>query len=269
MIGEYYWPLKKRLMTRLFNTLERSTYSEGSESIFHITHPKAGSQWIKDVISAVTYKRTVRVELGAGHLLNQSLKQGYYYPTLYINQDQFNQVIELNKDISYRAFYVSRDLRDTLISLYFSLKHSHKLVSDNVQNQRSILSSMTDKEGLKHLIENGLQTQSKLQMSWANSNIKMFRYEDFILNQKNEFKKLFEFCDIMISDKKLGAIVKLHDFKSMTSGRSRGEEDISQHQRKGISGDWKNYFDDEIKDLFKEKYGAILIATGYEKDLEW
>lgn len=40
--------------------------------------------------------------------------------------------------------------------------------------------------------------------------------------------------------------------------------------RKGVVGDWRNYFQDtESKELLKEKYGDLLINMGYEKDYNW
>jgi hypothetical protein len=37
----------------------------------------------------------------------------------------------------------------------------------------------------------------------------------------------------------------------------------------GKSGGWKNAFDKELKDLFKEVMGYLLIRFGYEKDHNW
>lgn len=39
--------------------------------------------------------------------------------------------------------------------------------------------------------------------------------------------------------------------------------------RKGITGDWKNYFTDNAKRWFKQAAGDQLIALGYEKDGSW
>ncbi len=63
-------------------------------------------------------------------------------------------------------------------------------------------------------------------------------------------------------------MVKYNTFEVVT-GRKQGEEDITAHQRKGIVGDWKNYFSDRVKDEFKKRFGDVLIQTGYEQDLNW
>lgn len=269
MSGDHYWSLKKRILGKVLNLKERSNFSESNKTIFHVTHPKAGSQWIKDVLSVETGSRCVRPQQSNRHFLDLELKQGYFYPTLYVSKEQFDRTLQLNPDISYRAFYVMRDLRDTLVSLYFSLKYSHKVMSDNIRKQRDELAEMSDKEGLIHLVNTSLGIQNRMQMSWLSTDVEVFKYEDLIADQYSEFARLFDFCGLEVSDKKLREIVSLNDFSSVTRGRERGAEDISKHQRKGISGDWQNHFDEEIKDTFKQRFGATLIATGYENDMDW
>ena len=39
--------------------------------------------------------------------------------------------------------------------------------------------------------------------------------------------------------------------------------------RKGVTGEWKEYFDQNQTRWFKEEAGEALIASGYEKDLQW
>ncbi|WP_410514162.1 sulfotransferase domain-containing protein [Paenibacillus sp. BR2-3] len=39
--------------------------------------------------------------------------------------------------------------------------------------------------------------------------------------------------------------------------------------RKGVSGEWKHEFDDEVKQIVKQTAGKWLIADGYEKNNDW
>jgi hypothetical protein len=41
------------------------------------------------------------------------------------------------------------------------------------------------------------------------------------------------------------------------------------HLRKGKVGDWKNFFTEKHKEIFKEIAGETLIELGYEKDFNW
>jgi hypothetical protein len=58
-------------------------------------------------------------------------------------------------------------------------------------------------------------------------------------------------------------------FEKLSRGRERGEEDPSSFYRKGVAGDWKKYFTEEDRRVFKEEAGELLIRLGYEEDLDW
>ncbi|HAT66576.1 MAG TPA: hypothetical protein DCS66_18610, partial [Flavobacteriaceae bacterium] len=60
-----------------------------------------------------------------------------------------------------------------------------------------------------------------------------------------------------------------HDFYFKSKGRDKGKNDVKSHYRKGTSGDWKNYFTEEHKKHFKERYGDLLIQLGYEANNDW
>lgn len=74
-------------------------------------------------------------------------------------------------------------------------------------------------------------------------------------------------CEINV-DPQVSYIIEDNWFINET-GRAPGTEDVFAHQRKGIAGDWKNYFTSQIKDEFKKRFGNPLIQTGYENDTNW
>ncbi len=53
------------------------------------------------------------------------------------------------------------------------------------------------------------------------------------------------------------------------SGRSPGEEDVTQHIRKGVAGDWLNHFTRASAELFNDLAGDALVLLGYEQDRSW
>jgi hypothetical protein len=229
-------------------------------TVFHLTHHKAGSQWVSEIL-----KRSDPARYVASKPLTQHLKD----PTVYQTKDEFELLLAEGEFTEpYSAFYVKRDLRDTLVSLYFSLKYSHAVVSDNVRKQRANLENLNDLEGMRYLLEHNLQRQSNMQMSWINENITVFKYEDLLKDELAIFMKIKELAELDIADTAFKTIVKDNSFQNI-SGRKQGEEDQSKHQRKGISGDWQNYFNESMKDDFKEKFQSTLTATGYELDDSW
>src|SRR4051794_4521850 len=82
-------------------------------TVLHVTHYKAGSQWILQTLKGPAPPRFVSPELGSTHFLGKPVLPGKLYPTLYVTKEEFDSV-ELPK--RWRRFVVIRDLRDTLIS---------------------------------------------------------------------------------------------------------------------------------------------------------
>jgi hypothetical protein len=233
-------------------------------TVFHITHWKAGSQWVKAVLTAAQPDRIVPQKLYVAHVLVDPIKAGMIYPGVYLSREQFNAVAIPHASMK---FVVVRDLRDTLISWYFSLRMSHS-VNERVQKYRERLSSLDFAQGLVYLMETRLQDVARIQMSWINSDELILRYEDLLASQEENFGRILTHCQIELQKDKLHGIITANSFEVIT-GRNKGEEDITSHYRKGIAGDWKNYFDKDIKAEFRERFGNVLIQTGYEVDNNW
>jgi len=67
----------------------------------------------------------------------------------------------------------------------------------------------------------------------------------------------------------LRAILDEKSFENLSGGREKGEEDVTSHFRKGVPGDWKNHFQDEHVQGFKDRYNDLLLKLGYEDDPDW
>lgn len=260
------------LMNKILRRLRKKSKPRVDEpTIFHICHHKTGSQWVKEVLSHSEGSRVVTPKPKSLHLKGGQLHQGLIYPTVYMTSEEFYLLLASYPELKWKCFFILRDLRDTLVSLYFSLKYSHKVVSQNVGKQKSNLQNLDVEEGLLYLIENGLKVQNDIQLSWVNqkNDIKVYRYEDLITDQESVFRDMFDYCEIDCDDEEFRQIIRSNSFENMSGGRKRGTEDIHNHQRKGISGDWKNYFTDNVKGQFKDKFADTLIQTGYETDVQW
>ncbi len=233
-------------------------------TIFHITHYKAGSQWVYAVLHAVAGDQVVRPKAGARHVTEGPIMEGMIYPCVYLTKEDFERA---NPPETSRKFIVIRDLRDTLVSNYFSFRYSHELLNDRLRHTRQVLESLSVSDGLMRIMgENWIVP--KIQLSWIHSNDLIVRYEDLIADEFNWFCHILSYCDIDIDDAQLSHIVEMNSFANL-SGRSPGTEDVKSHFRKGVVGDWKNYFDDRVKANFKKRFGHVLIETGYEKDFNW
>ena len=236
-------------------------------TLFHVTHYKAGSQWVLRILKRCVGKRVLQVSADRHELLADPIDPRRVYSACYLTKDEFDR-IELPPDS--RHFLVIRDLRDTLVSGYFSLKVSHPPFRlDAVSAMRDRLRGMGVSDGLMHTLEDWVPANAAIQRSWIEAGEPLIRYEDLLADEGILERVLLEQCELGISPRRLRRAIKRESFERLSGGRSRGEEDVSDHYREGIAGDWRNYFDAPLKDAFKERYGDLLIEAGYERDNDW
>ena len=95
------------------------------------------------------------------------------------------------------------------------------------------------------------------------------RYEDLLEHPNEEVERLLGFLGVDTDETLVEHCVSSASFEKLSRGRERGEEDPSSFYRKGVAGDWENYFTEEDRRVFKEEAGELLIRLGYEKNNGW
>lgn len=233
--------------------------------LIHITHGKAGSTWIDRLLRELFGKRVSPRMYQMPERFTFDRFQ--VYSAIFMTRDRFQSYPEL---ANIHRFVVIRDLRDTLISQYFSMRDTHELDPGGiVKKRREILRSCSFQEGLEYLLSDAINVQAGIQQSWANAGERLFRYEELLADDLATFRQLFiDEWNLPISLEQLEKAVAASRFESVYK-RKLGEEDASSHGRKGLPGDWRNHFTRDFAIQFREKFGDLLIATGYEKDGNW
>lgn len=218
----------------------------------------------------------------------------------------YKDVLQLS---NFQGFHVIRDPRDIVVSAYFSHLYSHPTDNNEMlQKEREILKSLSQEEGLIQEIKfNASNFQNMYDWDYYNPNILEIKMEDLMKDSYGVFVDIFQFLGVIIDEKadlderlnymfgetvkklqqkflkktivpvkikkvphdKVLGIVYRNSFKKKTKGRKPGQESQISHYRKGISGDWKNYFNQDHINTFKEEYGDLLVKLGYEKDNDW
>jgi hypothetical protein len=93
-------------------------------------------------------------------------------------------------------------------------------------------------------------------------------YEDFLDDSVGQLERVSGYLNMDVPRPELEEIVDDHSFQKVT-GRRSGEEDRSSFFRKGVAGDWREYFTPEAAKAFHEFAGDVLIELGYEEDDSW
>jgi lipopolysaccharide transport system ATP-binding protein len=236
-------------------------------TVLHITHWKAGSQWIHKILRECAPDHIVDPKPGEPQVRHYPIREGYIYPTVYMAKPELDKVVLPDNTMK---FVVIRDLRDTLISAYWSFKYSHPILTWHNRIAREKLSQLDFEDGMLYLMDHFLDGCAAIQVSWIESAEVVLKYEDLLDNDVSMLEHvLIDRCGLPLNPESLRQIVLASRFEAVTSGRKRGEEDRDAHERKGVAGDWRNHFTDRTKKEFKARFGGLLVAADYEKDLDW
>lgn len=252
-------------------------------NVYHCCVQKTASQWIRHILGDWRFYRYSGLEamhpsevwpadytgqpLTERHIVTP-FPPGTVVTPLYTDRPSFDIV---EKPGSYRAFFVTRDPRDIIVSYYFSTKNTHTTRSARVVESRRLLDELTEEEGLQWAVgmldEHGLFQALR---SWVVANDSedhlLVRFEDLTgPDSTGEYRRLMDHLDVRMPDDVLADLLNDHAFEKMT-GRQKGEENQFRHLRKGLSGDWVNYFTEAVMDTFLETTGDLVEILGYETD---
>lgn len=190
-----------------------------------------------------------------------------------------------------RAWYVCRDGRDVLVSLYF---HRTRFLArpDTPVGRRAradlerILGPGFDPQDsrgnmatfIRHEFAHPRQSfranWRDHVMGWTGDgadrpHVHVVRYESLLEDPIGTLGNAVSWaCGKDASDWVLERTVEKHSMARQT-GRAPGAEDRGSFIRKGVAGDWVNHFTRETATLFDELAGDALVALGYESDRKW
>jgi hypothetical protein len=191
-------------------------------------------------------------------------------------QDHSSHIVDIDA-LQGRGFHVIRDPRDILVSMYFSHKNTH-VVSDpragEILRNRELLSEIDKQEGLRYLMEHsgyfGRVMREIASWDYARENFYEVKFETLTMQPLTEFDKIFDFLGLPVEESVLEDIIERNSFGAMKkrwNEKHPGKK--SSHYRKGKSGDWQNHLKGTTREMFKDRYGDLLIRLDYEPDKEW
>ena len=274
--------LRYKVRTVVYPPSHRSRYANA----FHCTTQRAGSQWICRVLSdkhVYTYSGLLSFSYDAtlpgGFDSRLITERVILHPfprkriatPLYIDYKGYKTIPKQGES---RAIFVLRDPRDLVVSDYFSLRYSHVPIGE-IPRIRQALETLSEQEGLLYVLHYlHFYGTFACQLSWFNAGnndpeVLIVRFEDLITdNSLPIWEKIFDHFDIKIPKPVLSQLIQDYSFKSL-SGRKRGSEEKCSHYRKGVHGDWKNYFDDRLAQRFKQLTRDLVVKLGYEPNNAW
>ncbi len=242
------------LDTSMFSRLPRRfTGSTAVPTLLHLTHAKAGSTWITVILHErfgenVAPRGKRAAETSGGDLAQHVFETGRVYPSMFMTRGEVLAHPELN---GCKRFVVIRDLRDTMAALYFSLRMS---ANSDAESRTAALPDDAE-SALLEVIDSRAAGIAAIQTSWQNQGEIVLRYEELIEHGVDILRDAFiGRLALPISE---SALVKAVRNAPSERGRRTG------------AVDWRKHFTPKVRARFAEKFGQVLIDTGYEKDPAW
>lgn len=227
-------------------------------------YPKSGATWLGQMLSKTLGLPFPRNKFP---LLTSSIMHGHYLAL----KGRKNVVI------------VWRDGRDVMVSWYhhclFLNERSNALLVRQTREQFHSANYADVRSNLPRFLEYAFTVQRHPGFTWAHfvnqwygrKGAVFVRYEDLRRDPANELVRIISGLGMTgktPTHEQLRTIVEYYSFERQ-SGRQAGQESKSSFMRKGIVGDWVNYFDSEARTIFDSYAGNELIKLGYEPDHRW
>lgn len=248
-------------------------------NLYHCCTQKTASQWFRRIFSSDLFFRSTGllmvpyrgIDDGAGGVglnrarITEAFPKHTMVTHLYVDHPTYAAI---PKPGSHKSFFVMRDPRDIVVSWYFHALSPTTAQLGPIPDMRRRLVGESFDEGMRYVIDTviGFGTVDA-QMSWLRATpdpaVAIFRYEDLAADNRAFLARLFAHLDIGMPDGDFDRLVDRFAFHRLSGGRTAGEEDPQSHYRKGVPGDWRNYFDADLERYFRAAAGDALDILGY------
>jgi hypothetical protein len=247
---------------------------EKTNRVLLLTLEKCGSQWVRDVLSApeivaISGCPHSGISLNINSCNRLEIPAHTFSGPIYgMNQWEW----QYWKHPGDKAVVVLRDPRDLMISLMFSWLYSHGSEA-RVDSGRRVLHDMpNDEKRVAYMIPGfGIGARRRMYWTWVegvHEDALVLRYESLVANQHAEFGKVFDWLGWDVPKKTLDTVVDRLSFEAR-SGRKPGATDKFSHYRRGVSGDWRNYFTRQHGEQWERLSPGFLREIGYEESDDW
>jgi hypothetical protein len=223
--------------------------------------PRSGGSWIAHLLSDY-----LQIPFPKHYLLPMACKSVLHHHWPYHKKFE-------------KPVYVVRDGRDVAVSMMFyayrRFRHEHyyakrfpSLFDMNDHNHAEVFSRFLH-EWFAHPVGCRQNWPEHVEQWTRPDNVIVVKYEDFSDNAASALRDMLIRLGIDDPDERLIELtVEKYSFEQQTK-RKKGEADALSNKRKGIIGDWKNYFSSDAAELFHNKAGDVLLKLGYETASDW
>lgn len=165
---------------------------------------------------------------------------------------------------NFKFIYLHRDLRDVAISAAHDILLNDLMPGHNLRQLLELMFTPAASSILPHV---------RSAVRWISQpDVQVIKFVDIKSDIRSVLNRCFVNCRVCIQPELLDQTVAVHSFEAVT-GRDRGERGPFVRNaymlRRGISGEYKEHFDEQLATMCHQALGVELIALGYETDANW
>ncbi|XP_071506514.1 sulfotransferase 1A1-like [Diadema antillarum] len=272
------------------------------DDIFVVTFPKSGTTWMQQIVLLTLHEGDVS-KLDGGHIITKvpflemvdihnhtdprkapplaDVAREMPSPRILKSHCRLSWLPEdiRTDEPKAKVIYVARNPKDTAVSVFHFCHFVDHLPSYNSWD-------VFFEEFIAERAPQGSWFENVLPL-WErrnHPNVLFLKYEDMKKNLRGTVEQVARFIGKSLSDDVIDRIVEASTFGAMKKSKSanpdflKAELDPSQKEpesktsssfmRKGVVGDWKNYFTDDQSRRFDELYAEKMTGSGLEFQFE-
>jgi len=233
------------------------------DDVFLVSYPKSGNTWVRFLLANLLKKEDEEIDFFSVH---------QHIPEVGSHEQIINSLTRPRIMKSHAPFireytkviYLVRDGRDVYVSYYY-----HRL--KQLPKRFDFFSFLQRRD---HYPCRWGEHVASWTMSKDCSNLLVVKFEDLKSDCFKQMDRILKFLNVNRPKHRIEKAIEASSFENMKrieseKGRLYKKEGPEVFMRKGITGDWKNYYGTKEKDYYKSFEGQLLIKLKYEKDNNW
>ena len=157
-----------------------------------------------------------------------------------------------------------RDPRDKIISQYWYIRNRPNHWDHTLACSKSLNEYITYKLNSGEYENQSIEWLRMWMKYRDNEKSIIIRYEDVLDNTNVQIRNALGFLEIECCDNDIRRIIEKNSV-GRYSGRNRADGNSESVYRRGIYGEWKEVFDDQQKEMFRQIGEDTIEALGYEQ----
>lgn len=252
------------------------------DDIWIVTYPRSGTAWTYQTAWGVLYggdtaalerakhearvPRFLPIEIGTARSVADRIDSWYALPSPRVIPTHLPRRLFPSAALgqSCKRIYVLRDGRDVAVSFYH-FHRAHKALG----YYRGSWAEFFELFMAGDIIYNSWFDHVLDWLSDRQEGALLLRYEDLQQNIQSQIRRIAAFLDKDLSPQRIAAVAEQASFTRMQSDRLNNyarydfmDAAVAPFLRKGVSGDWKNYFSDEQDARFRARWAERVRERG-------